>query len=215
MPIRRITNGGRKVIGKFPSIKNNSMIWWESQLERDFLYLLEIDPDVISYGEQPLKIEYFADGKIHKYTPDVRVIRSNKKQIVEVKDEKKAKEEEYVKLFRKVAPICRREGYEFIVVTDREIRVQPRLNNIKLIYKYAKTPVTTAHQILLYEMFANRETLAMGEIIKEFASKGMRAATVYALIFRGILSADLSRPINPGSEVRLSLALPKSRRKAA
>ncbi len=213
--VRRITNGGRKVIGKFPSIKNNSMSWWESQLERDYHYLIEFDPDVVSYETQSLKIEYFADGKIHRYTPDFRVIRSNKKQIVEVKDEKKARKEEYVTLFGKVRPICEREGYQFVVVTDKDIRVQPRLNNVKLIYKYAKTRVTTAHQILVYEIFANRETLQLGEIIEGFSLKGMRAATVYALIFKGILWIDLSQPINPGSAVRLSLALPKSRSKAA
>ena len=69
MGVRRITNGGRKVIGKFPSIKNGRMVWWESQIERDYLYLLEIDPDVVSYEEQPLKIRYYLDGEPHLYTP--------------------------------------------------------------------------------------------------------------------------------------------------
>ncbi|MGQ4648881.1 hypothetical protein [Lyngbya aestuarii] len=56
---RKITNAGnRKVIGKFPSLKMNAVIWWESQLERDYIYLLEIDPEVLSYGEQPLTISY-------------------------------------------------------------------------------------------------------------------------------------------------------------
>ena len=203
------------MIGKFPSIKNGRMVWWESQLERDFLYLLEIDPDVISYEAQPLKMEYFMEGKIHRYTPDVRVIRTDRKQIVEVKDEAKSKKEEYVQLFRRVGPICQKEGYEFIVVTDREIRIQPRLDNVKMIYKYAKTPVTTKHQILLYAIFGERETLTLEEVIKGFASKGERAATVYALIFGGILSVDLSRPLNIGSEVWLSLALSNKRSKAA
>ena len=46
---RKITNRGtKKIIGKFPSLKMNTAIWWESQLERDYIYLLEIDPDVLS-----------------------------------------------------------------------------------------------------------------------------------------------------------------------
>ena len=91
MPVRRLTNGGRKNIGKFPSIKNGEMVWWESLLERDYFYLLEIDPDVVRYDSQPLKIRYYLDAEPHKYTPDVRVYRQNGvKEIVEVKDEKNA-----------------------------------------------------------------------------------------------------------------------------
>ncbi len=213
--IRRITNGGKKVIGKFPSIKCGKMVWWESQLERDFLYLIEIDPDVLSYEEQPLKIEYFSDGKVRKYTPDFLVIRTDRKQIVEVKDEKKAKKEEYVELFRKIGPICAQEGYEFIVATDREIRVQPRLKNVKFLFKYAKTPVMTAHQVLLYSIFGDREALPLREIGRGFVAKGFKASAVYALIFCGILSIDLSRPISPETEARLSLALLKGRERAA
>ena len=63
MRVRRITNGGRKVIGKFPSIKNGGMVWWESQIERDYFYLLEFDSDVIIYWAQPLKIRYYLDGR--------------------------------------------------------------------------------------------------------------------------------------------------------
>jgi hypothetical protein len=56
---RKITNkGSLKVIGKFPSLKMNTAIWWESQLERDYIYLLEIDPDVLFYQGQPFTITY-------------------------------------------------------------------------------------------------------------------------------------------------------------
>lgn len=215
MRVRKITNGGRKVIGKFPSLKMVKMVWWESQIERDYLYLLEFDSDVISYEEQPLKVSYHIDGKPHLYTPDLRVVRRSKRQIAEVKDDENANKEEWVRLFRTVAPICQREGYEYIVVTDSVIRVQPRLDNLKLIYKYARASVTTEHQILLYGIFANRELLTLEEIIRGFVSKGTAENTVYALIQRGILSLDLLQPIKPESVVRLSLAPPDYRRKIA
>jgi hypothetical protein len=77
--------GNRKVIGKFPSLKMNTVIWWESQLERDYIYLLEIDPEVLSYGEQPFTISYTDKGKPRRYTPDFVVTRPQKTQVVEVK----------------------------------------------------------------------------------------------------------------------------------
>ena len=126
MAVRRITNGGRKIIGKFPSIKMGRAVWWESQIERDFIYYPEMDPGVIAFKEQPLKIRYLLDGKIHSYTPDFLLERADRKQIVEVKDEKAAASEEFNLLFRCVAPICKANGYEYLVITDREIRRQPR-----------------------------------------------------------------------------------------
>ena len=215
MPVRRITNGGRKVIGKFPSIKNNRMVWWESQIERDYLYLIEMDPDVISYKEQPLKIRYSLDGKLHLYTPDFMVDRKNKRQIVEVKDEETSKGEECKRLFERIGPICRREGYEFAVVTERTIRVQPRLDNIKFIYKYAKAKMTSEYQIMLYSLFSVRESLSIEELIQGFASRGVSSNIVYALIHRGVLAVDLLEPIKPGSAAHLTTAFPKSRRKIA
>jgi len=191
------------------------MVWWESQIERDYLYLLEIDPDVVSYEEQPLKIRYYLDGEPHLYTPDFRVIRRDKQQIVEVKDKKSAGKEEYVELFRRAAPICQEQGYEFVVVTDHDIRIQPKLDNIKLIYKYAQASVTSMHQILLYSVFADSETLILEEIIGGFASKGIPSSVVYALIYLGILSIDLMQPIGKASAVHLSLSLPAQRRKTA
>jgi len=58
-PVRKITNTGtKKNIGRFFSWKMRDGIWYESLLERDYMYLLEIDPDVLSYCSQPLKITY-------------------------------------------------------------------------------------------------------------------------------------------------------------
>jgi hypothetical protein len=81
--VRKITNAGsKKVIGKFPSIKMDAIIWWESQIERDYIYLLEIDPDVISYVGQPFKIFYTDLGKSRSYTPDFLVKRTKSAEIV-------------------------------------------------------------------------------------------------------------------------------------
>ena len=42
MSVRKIINkGNRKVIGRFPSLKLKRNVWWESQLERDYIYILE------------------------------------------------------------------------------------------------------------------------------------------------------------------------------
>lgn len=83
--VRKITNGRyRKIIGLFSGLKLGQ-IWWEGYIERDFLFLAEADPDVLRCDGQPLTIEYYIDGVKHTYTPDFRVIRRDRKQLVEIK----------------------------------------------------------------------------------------------------------------------------------
>jgi hypothetical protein len=203
---RKISNTGtRNLIGKFPSFKMGRIVWYESLLERDYMYLLEIDSDVISYREQPGRIYYTLDGKRRHYTPDILVERRREKQLVEVKPKKKAEAEEYRRLFRIATETCRREGYEFRVATDEMIRLQPRLNGAKLLYKYARTPLLPQHQIVCHELFTVRREATLGEVARFFASRGIGRQVVYALIFRGVLSVDLMRPLNGDAVVRLPI----------
>lgn len=167
MRLRKISNKGtKKVIGKFSSLKMGQVIWWESQIERDYIYLLEFDPDVVSYEEQPLRIEYYLDGKKHRYTPDFLVRKADKRIIVEVKREEEALKEKNQCIFRIVSYMCACNGYEFIVVTNTMIRLQPRLDNIKLLTKYQRTPIDDPqYQIACYELFANRHEISLGELV--------------------------------------------------
>jgi hypothetical protein len=206
MLARKISNAGtRNLIGKFPSLKMGRIVWYESLLERDYMYLLEIDSDVISYREQPGRIYYTLDGRRRHYTPDLLVERRREKQVVEVKPKKKAEAEEYRRLFRIATEICRREGYEFRVATDEMIRLQPRLNGAKLLYKYARTPIPPQHQIGCHEFFTVRQEAPLGEVTRIFASRGIGQQVIYALIFRGVLSVDLMRPLTRAAVVRLSI----------
>jgi hypothetical protein len=203
---RKISNTGtRNLIGKFPSLKMRRVVWYESLLERDYMYLLEIDSDVISYREQPGRIYYTLDGRCHRYTPDLLVERRSEKQVVEVKLKKQAEKEEYRRLFRIARETCRRAGYVFRVATEETIRLQPRLNGVKLLYKYARTEFLPQHQIGCHEFFSVRQEAPLGEVTQFFASRGIGQQVVYALIFRGVLSVDLMRPLTHDAVVRLPL----------
>ncbi|MGO9015591.1 MAG: TnsA endonuclease N-terminal domain-containing protein [Dissulfurispiraceae bacterium] len=215
MSVRRITNGGRKVIGKFPSLKMGRAVWWESQLERDYIYYLEVDRDIVSYKEQPLKIRYLLDRKIHHYTPDFLVWRTDKQQIVEVKDEESAGKEEYRHLFHIVAPLFMEEGYEFVVVTEKTIRLRPLLDNLKLLHKYSRTIISHKHQIDAYAFFSSDEDGTLGKLASFLRAKGSGAEIAYALIYWGVIAVDLANPINSQSQVSLADASMLTKEKCA
>ena len=88
MPVRKVSNRGKNIIGKFPSIKMRRMIAFESLIERDFLYLIDYDKEVDWFEEQPLTIEYQYEGEIRHYTPDFHIIEKGREVLIECKPEK-------------------------------------------------------------------------------------------------------------------------------
>jgi hypothetical protein len=178
-------------------------VWWESQIERDFIYLLECDSDVITYREQPLRIHYFLDGKRRIYTPDFLVERMSKRQIVEVKPETETIKPEFLALVRSVTPICHKAGYTFTVATDRMIRAQPRLNNIKLFWRYSHTQLEPQHFVYCHEMMKGKECVSLSTAFKFFEAKGTTPAVVYALLYYGALRIDLMQFLNTNTPISL------------
>jgi hypothetical protein len=203
MKARKITNKRtKKVIGKFPSLKMGRLVWWESQIERDYIYLLEFDPAVISYEEQPLRISYHLNGKERHYTPDFLVKRTDKSLIIEVKPEEEAQKEENQRLFKTASAICARDNYDFIIITDKMIRVQPRLDNIKLLTRYQRIPINDPHyQIICNEFFAKSSEASLNEVMQFFASRDVGKQVVFSLLYWGVLAVDLMQPIEGMSVV--------------
>jgi len=207
MPVRRIPRfGAQKNIGKFASVKTGRIAWYESLLERDYMYLLDFDPRVTYWHEQPFKIRYFLEGQTHSYTPDVEVHRDAKKQVIEVKSQVQVDSGRFDIVFRSAASICADDGYEYLVVTDKMIRQQPKLENIKKLWKYARTPILAQHQLLVAEFFqvSKVEEVEMGDLLAFFKSKGVGPQVVYAMLFWGVLIFDLMQPLNEFTPIKMT-----------
>ena len=174
-------------------------IWFESLIERDYMYLLEIDPDVKSYQSQPLKLAYTLNGKPRKYTPDFLVERQNKQQIVEIKPAFAVHTEKNLRLFQNIGPLCQKRGWEFVVVTDEMIRVQPLLDNLRLVYKYAREPVTFNNYIDCREYFIERVSASLQAAQQDLNPKQISQKTLLKLIFLGVLETDMMKRISSES----------------
>ena len=203
MPVRKIPRyGAQKNIGKFSSVKTGRVAWYESLTERDYMYLLDFDSDVSYWHEQPLQIRFTHGGRTHRYTPDIEVHRTTgKKQIVEVKPKHQVESGKWDLLFRTATSLCEQEGYEYIVVTDEVIRKQPKLENVKRLWKYARTPVYSQHQILCNQFFRKRQgaQVTLGDLINLFKMENVPTQTLYALLFWGALDFDLMQPLDHDS----------------
>jgi len=151
MAVRRVTHHGGNVIGKFPSIKLARMVCFESTIERDLLYLLDFEPDVVFFAEQPLTIEYVSNGKTLRYTPDFHIVRTGntctcaarerkcgcRNTLVECKPSRLTGTDDNRRKFAAAQGWCAERGWDFTVVTDTQLRAGYRLRNIKALTGYA------------------------------------------------------------------------------
>lgn len=137
--VRKIGLTYRSLSGNFFSIKNNKVVQFESSLERDFVYTLEMDHNVISFLEQPFTITYRdPNNKIRRYTPDFLYnIAGLKSVVIEIKYQEDLRQNSdiYTSKFDAAKVFCEENSYEFKVLTENDIR-NDYLLNCKFLYSY-------------------------------------------------------------------------------
>lgn len=208
-PARKITNRAdfKKIVGKFPSLKMGRIVGWESQLERDFLFLLEFDDDVLSFHEQPVEISYAYKMKTGRYFPDFLVERRSCKELVEVKPYSKLNDLKNRIKFLAGEEYCRRRGWIFRVVTDDNIREGNLLKNVKLLSRYAAVDVSTEFEQSTQSLIeTNGGEIGLAELIARSREKFGKAAisNIYSLLYHQLLYADLKKMLSDQTTIKLS-----------
>ncbi len=140
MSVRKIKKSYISSTGHFKSYKNDKQIAYESILERDFYMTLEFDDEVLSYEEQPLRINYeYKDGISYRYTPDCLVTyHDNTQKYFEVKyannirDDIELKE----KLDFLIAYFSEQINIDLEIATDEDID-SIYLENLNFLYNFA------------------------------------------------------------------------------
>lgn len=202
--------------GLIASRKNGRMTGFESSLERDFLLLLDFDPKVARYEEQPVRIEY-ADATGHRctYTPDVLVYyhdgpaasADTRPLLCEVKyrDDLFAKWKEYKPKFRAGRAHAREQGWRFQIVTEREVRT-PYLDNAKFLRPYRSIEADENDMRLLLDTLRGMGEANPESVIAVIHQDRMRRAELLTVLWRlladGQITADLSQPLTMLTRIR-------------
>jgi TnsA endonuclease-like protein len=82
-----VTRSRARSTGKYPSWKMGRMVQWESPAELNACRLLDADPAVTAFYEQPLEITYSLDGEVHRHYPDILVLVPNRSELWKIKSE--------------------------------------------------------------------------------------------------------------------------------
>lgn len=194
-----VTGAPWRPVHRFASVKAARRIECESYLERDYCYLLDADPHVLDYASQPETFSY-RDGDIdRRYTPDFLVAYADHHEIVEVKPFDLLKKRPTNWDAIKQAILER--GFIFRIVTDLDIREEPRLTNAKLLARY-RGPILKsdeAHRVraTLYE----HRPKTLGELASLARLGSDWCVLVYGMVLAGEFRVDLNVPLGSATPI--------------
>lgn len=217
MTVRKIPTNRRSLTGFVASSRDGRMVASESSLERDLLVLLDFDPAVERYEEQPVRIVYRdARGRSRAYTPDVLVhFRQDAAThgvalsplLYEVKYRKDLFEN-----WREIKPKVRAgrahargRGWRFKLITEREIRT-PYLESVKFLRHYRRLQPGEGERRLLLDRLREMGESAPESLLLAIHAEPIKRAellpTLWHLVAVGEIYADLSQPLNMRSPIR-------------
>ncbi len=198
MAVRTVSNRGGNVIGKFPSLKMERMVQFESLVELDYLHLLDYEQDVEKFEEQPLTIEYLYGGKILHYTPDFHVVRSGRNWLIECKADKFVDTDENQRKFAAATVWCHERGWNFAVATADQIRAGYRLQNVKFLTRYARQKVDPAVRSSIFAAILEANSpFSVADLAKQTHSQdiSISLAAIFHMLFRHELESDLDQAL--------------------
>ena len=177
------------------------MVAWESLLERDAIVLFELSPGVVAYEEQPSIELYYEDSVPRKYYPDFALtLRDGSIAHVEVKPQKKLAKKDVAQRFNLIALSYQRQSRQFWILTEEEIRQEPRLTNLTRCAYHLKARTSgkpTSWQLL---ELRRRDDWTFEHLAAELKEPH----AVYRLLALGLASCDFDKPIQSSTPITFS-----------
>lgn len=147
-PRRRVGTSRRALTG-LVALGGSESAAFQSSLERDWIELLDFQPEVSALQVQPFTIWYTLEGELRRYTPDVAAVWERngvpRTIVYEVKpaEELRAQWSHYRPRFVAASRYCRVRDWGFKLVTEKHIRT-PMLKAAKFLRRYRQLPTDPA-----------------------------------------------------------------------
>lgn len=199
-----ISRSKARPTGKFPSWKMGRMMHWESIHELNAYRLLDANPAVTAFYEQPLTIRFVLDGEQHRHYPDTLVIlETGERELWEIKTAADAASSEVVARTRLLQAALSDKGFQYRVVLGEDLAKQPRLSNVLTLLKYGRQPVSQlareqVRQLLAAAHFVTWQSAIDGTL----GPQGLAALS--RLTLEGMLVCDVDQKIGPATHFALA-----------
>ena len=182
-----VRRSGSRPTGKYPSWKMQRMVQWESHNELNALRLLDADPSVTAFHEQPLRIAYTLRGEKHFHIPDILVICARGKFIWEVKTKSHAAQADVADRTSLLSALLPNYGYSYQVVLAEDLACKPRLAVIRQVLNLGRYEVPPTAREHIRSTLANSAALVTWGSVMDgvFGPKGKHH--VCRLMLEGVL----------------------------
>ena len=117
---------------------------------RGYLVELKYSPTRKGKSAQPEGFFYQFNGRPCPYTPDFKINHAvNGIQFLEIKPIEKTNDADFIERFKAKRTQSTQNGLPLILVTEKQIRINPILYNLKLLHRYSGSKHLTSVQIYL------------------------------------------------------------------
>jgi hypothetical protein len=194
-PVRQPRRGpGSNIVGQFASMKMSRLVPFESLIERDLLYLADFEQDIVAIEAQPFVIDYKDHaGRQKRYTPDFLLGYADRDLVVECKPATQVGKQENLLKWEFARQWCAECDWQFVVVTDEQLRRGYRLQNVKLLTQFARHSVLPQVRVAVFSVLnglpEDETPLTLGELAEEVAPGEPSAA------FQSLLTLAYSHKI--------------------
>jgi hypothetical protein len=203
-PVRRVvTRSSARGTGKYPSWKMKRMLQWKSPDELNVLRLLDADPAVIAFKEQPARITYVVEGEERRHYPNVLVEWSGAQELWEIQPREEAVAEEVAVRTALMDSALPAYGYGYRLVFADEIAAPPALDNALLLLRFGRAPLSAAEKERIRRFMEVSGSVTWGAVLAgTLGSRGR--AQVSRLVLEGTLTFDKTRPLTAASVLVLA-----------
>lgn len=191
---KAITRSGRGFRMRIPSTKLDRMVECESILEGNVALLLEHSPGVVTYREQPTRIQYWDGEQMRDYFPDFEAVLLDGTCVhLEVKHSHTLAKPKFSRKYRAIATYYQGTPIQFRIVTELECKREPLRSNLRRL-SYLRAKPTA-------EPLPSQEALSrlLGDSSATLASleASLGATVTWRLLALGLLLCDLTAEITP------------------
>ena len=92
-------------------------------------------------------------------------------------------------------------GWAFVVLTGAEIRREPILSNIKLLYGYARESFSIDEYRDCWEIARSNAPASLAEIFQTLDQHRIRRNVLFKLLFHNLVEIDIQQPITANSSI--------------